>query len=426
MGWGPDAPKPPDPKETADAQFNYSTGSSMASGILNNPNVYTPYGSTTYSRESMEKIRLPDGTVIKVPRYAQTTNFNSTGQRLFNQQQELAGDSFRTANRILDQGSRKGAVPWDTDYRVGRLDTNFRNDTNSLGFYTNAIRANLGLDQNANTRSFDMLRGLSGDIVRSYDQGKDFSADRARVENAVYGRGSRVLNEDRQAENARLAAMGLAPGTAANDRAQGALNARQNDLAMAAVLAGGDEQSRLLGESRAAAEFRNNAAGQEYAQRFGLISAENARKMGDTQLKNAAKQGEFAMRTSLREMENARRSGDMLAYNAALEAYNNAQIGQTALRQGKANFRNTVRSAQVGERESLKNAEINRLISILSGAQVQGSPIPGYNTQGVAAPDYSGLVSSNYSNQVAAHNANLAAISGLVSGGVDLWKGWGS
>lgn len=463
------APKAPDPEDTAQAQFNYELGSTQAGGIINNPNTYDPYGQTEYSLSGYETITLPDGKTLDIPRYNKTTTLTKDGQRLLNKQNNLGDMAFKSARTQLRRPSDGRAVNWNTDTDFTRdLMTGFRGNTNSQSFNPAAIYANQ--DRNANTQSFNPLlngfgliqgtgsssfnplTGLANDVTMDYGPKDGFSEDRLRVENAVFGRGNNLLQESRDSEVARLAAMGLAPGGEAYGRVADQFERSANDLALQAVLAGGDEQSRLLGEERARAQFQNAAAGQKFGQRFGLLEAENARRLGDAQFSNqaelaelqarqgirgaenerlfgenqvfnSANQSQFAMRTALTQMENARRTGDMNAYNAALEAYNNAQLAEVTMERDSANMQNQLRSAQIGEREALKNAEINRLIGILSGAQVQNPTIPGYFTQGVNAPDYTGLVSSNYANRVAANNALLGGVSGLISGGADILSG---
>lgn len=428
MGIYPDSPSPPDPEETAAAQFNYNIGATQAGGITNNPNTYDPYGQTEYTLAGYETVYLPDGKSVQVPRYNQNTTLTPQGQKILNQQQNLADKSYTRASGLLSTPSTQGVNPWQTGYQVGNLRDNFRGNTRSQTFNTRGIRQRTNLKDTAGTGTF-RTKGNRRDIRNiqtNYAKNKDFSSDRARVENAMMGRASKLLGESRDAEVARLAAMGLAPGTEAYGRVSDQFENSANDLAMQAVLAGGQEQSRLLGEDRMRADFRNQALGQRFGQRMGLIGAENQRLMGETGLFNAAQQGEFAMKTALREMENARRAGDMQAYNAALQAYNNTQLAQTQMNRDQANFNNQVRGAQVGETEAIKNAEINRLIGILTGGQVQNPNIPGYFTQATGAPDYSGLVQNNYNQQVGQYNNFWKGITDIAGAGVDYAAGrWG-
>ena len=370
MGLYGSAPKAPDPKETAAAQFNYDMGTAQVSGIVNNPNTSDPYGQTNYSLSGYETVYLPDGKAIKVPRYSQNTTLTSDGQRLLDQKNALGNQAFEQASRSMGISSDGDLAPYKMGYDTGpQLRNNFSGNTNSIGFINNDVLATLPQADRGNFNE------------------AEFAADRARVENAVYGRGSGLLQENRDAQNAALAAQGIAPGTERAARANESVDRAMNDLAMQAVLAGGQEQSRILGEQRS-----------------------------DINLMNQANQSEFAMRTALNEMENARRMGDMTAYNAALQSYNNASLAQTQINRDQTSFFNQARGATVAEREAIKNADANRLQAIISGTQVQNPNIPGYFTQGIQAPDYAGYVQDNYAQQVAAYNARLGGISGLISG----------
>lgn len=436
-----DTPSPPDPRETADAQFNYDTGSALASGIINNPNTVDPYGSTTYRQTGTETVTLPDGRRVSVPRYTQTTQLNPVGQNLFNQQQAIAGQSFRRLSPMMDRDSRYGLPGYQFGYESGpNMEFGFSGDTGSESFDNREIRALMNqspvagqsfnpLMNQTNLNSFNGLINATGnaaDAVPVFDENA-FSNDRARVENAVMARGSDLISESRDAQNARLAAQGIMPGTERFSLANANQDRQMNDLAMQAILAGGGEQSRLLGEGRAQrdelAGLRNQQASftgaenqrlmDQFGMRSGLIGSENARLMAEAGFNNDASQSQFAMRTALTQMENARRAGDMNAYNMALQAYNNASLAQTQTNRDAANFTNAARSQALNEAEALKSNELNRLIGILSGAQVQSPTVPQYATQGITAPNYSGLVQNNYEQQIASQNAMLGALAGL-------------
>jgi len=303
------------------------------------------------------------------------------------------------------------------------LRNDYSTSTGSSTYNTPETLQNINMRGDANTKSYNpLLKNFQG-LETSYAPEDGFSEDRKRVEQALMSRGSTLLNETRDAEVARLAAMGLAPGGENYGRVADQFGRQANDLAMQSVLAGGQEQSRLLGEARTSAGFGNDATLQELGARAGLITSENQRRQAGLETENQANQSEFAMRTALTQMENARRTGDMQAYNAALEAFNNAQVAQTALNSQEAGFNNQIRGAMVGENEALKDSSVNRLIGILSGAQIQNPTIPNYFSQGVNSPDYSGLVQSNYAQQVAARNAQLGAVSGIIGGGADILSG---
>ena len=105
------------------------------------------------------------------------------------------------------------------------------------------------------------LQSQADDVQTTYANPEQFNESRARVEQAMMDRAGGLLGEQRDSEMARLAAMGLTPGGEAYGRVADQFERSSNDLAMSAVLAGGQEQSRLLGEARSAGQFYNQAYG---------------------------------------------------------------------------------------------------------------------------------------------------------------------
>jgi hypothetical protein len=190
---GGKSPKAPDPKKTAAAQGAWDLSSAGQSAVLGNANTVNPYGSTNYSVSGYETITTPDGKQVQVPRYTQTTTLSEPMQQQFNDR-----------NALIDQLFGKAESGQGT-YGVGTLDTNFlRPDEATM------------------------------------------ATDRSRVERAVMDRANPLLKQNRDAEVARLAAMGLAPGGENYGRVADQFERSANDLALAAVGAGGQEQSRLL------------------------------------------------------------------------------------------------------------------------------------------------------------------------------------
>ena len=89
------SPKAPNPYQTASAQFGGDVGAAGAQSIIGNPNVYSPYGSQTYSIAGWEQVRAltaddqcpalqPDANAVSIssPMGRQTQmqwNMNQTG-----------------------------------------------------------------------------------------------------------------------------------------------------------------------------------------------------------------------------------------------------------------------------------------------------------------------------------------------------------
>jgi hypothetical protein len=304
------SPKAPDPYETANAQFQQNMGASGVSAIMNNPNTFGPTGSTQYKIAGYETITGPDGQKIKVPRYNQTTTLDPAMQKQWDSRNSLISQLFGQAQTGL--GQKPQEMPdWRTGYKAEKLDTG------------------------------------------GYAPKGGFSADRRRVEEAMMSRGNELLGQNREGEVARLAAMGLAPGSEKYGRVSDQFERSANDLAMQAILAGGQEQSRQLGEARNALGFTN------------------ASRMQQTQ-------------------QNAQQAG----------------------------FNNQTRSAMGNEEQQRRTAILNQLMAAFTGTQVNQPNVPGFQGQGVGAPDIAGAINNNYAQQMAAYNNKMMGIGGIIGAGL--------
>lgn len=190
---GGKAPSAPDPERTAAAQGGWDLSTAQGNAVLGNANVVNPYGTTNYSVSGYETITTPDGKKVQVPRYTQTQTLSETGQK-----------QFDNRNALIDQLFGK-AKTGGGSYDVGQLDTGFLKPTEA-----------------------------------------SMATDRSRVEQAIMDRANPLLKQNRDSEVARLAAMGLVPGGAKYGRVSDQFEKSANDLAIAAVGAGGQEQSRLM------------------------------------------------------------------------------------------------------------------------------------------------------------------------------------
>lgn len=207
----------------------------------------------------------------------------------------------------------------------------------------------------------------SGGIQKSLDYSgltalpgtSDFSADAKRVSDSVYNQAaSRLDPQWAQNDNdvkAQLAAQGISENSDAYRRAYDNLSRAKNDAYTSAQnsaqQAGSAEQSRI----------------------FGL--ALSARQQGQNEVNT---QGEFA--------------------NTA----ENQQFNQDS---ADASLGNSARQQEIEQAAYLRNMPINDIASLLgTGPGVQQpsfSPVP---QVGVAAPDYSGLVTNNYNQAVSQAN----------------------
>lgn len=194
---------------------------------------------------------------------------------------------------------------------------------------------------------WQMMGDRTGELAREVDTSRfgDANIERQRVEEALMSRLEPQFDRDRQALESRLISQGFQPGTEAYQRAADELNRARTDARFQAVLAGGQEQSRLFGLGLQDAGFRNAATGQA-------------------------------------------------------ASMDQARTGQN----------NAVRQAQLAETLQLRAQPINEISALFGlGPGMQVPQAQQLAQVGVAAPDYQGLVSNNYQQQVSATNAQNQA-----------------
>jgi len=179
-----------------------------------------------------------------------------------------------------------------------------------------------------------MGEGAVPDLRTSYVD--DFSADRSRVEDALFSRLNPQLQRDRSAMETQLSNQGIKLGSAAFDRAMNQFDQKSNDARMGAILAGGQEQSRLAGLARDQAMVGNNASGQQFSMRQSRQGFDNSalQQMGDndfrsTGFNNAATQQMADNDVRRAGFNNAAGQSD-LQNRLAVAGFNNSAAQQMA------------------------------------------------------------------------------------------------
>lgn len=280
----PKAPKPPDTVSAAREQGQQNIEAARTTAALNRVNQVGPEGTVTFSRDPSN----PD-------QYTQTTQLSPEQQRIYDAQTsatgsraQAAGQNFNLYGGNLGQGINTSGLP-ARQFSAGPTDQMGSINARSVG--TDRIQTN-------------NLRPLPG--------ANDFSAERQRVEDALYGRSTQRLDDQfgRREEDLRsqLLNRGLREGTQAyNDAMLDFGRERQDSYADArdrAILAGGQEQSRLygqdlsarqqqFGENQSVAQFSNQSANQNFQnelQRSGFFNdaqqQEFMQRLADAQLAN--------------------------------------------------------------------------------------------------------------------------------------------
>lgn len=478
MSMGKDAstPSTPDYAGAAQAQGAANVETARAQGRMNNPNVYTPYGSQT--------VTWGQGT----------PQFNQAGYDQANQQYNTALQSYNSGQggstqigtdewgAPLYSGSGGGGsapiAPTREQFTTSGnndqptvtqtlsapqqqlLDSQNRISQNLAGVAESGInRVSQGFNQPFNTSGLpSMQTSVNGGnftnsvayapLQSNYDQGgavryetgynqpiqgsldysgapklpgtDDFSADRKRVEDALYARLNPQFQLDEDALRTRLSNQGLTQGTDAWNREMDVLNRSRNDARNQVLLSGGNEQSRLFGlasnargqytgEQNTMGNFANAAQAQGYGQAQGNLAAYNTAQAQENQ--QGLQAGNFA---------NAAASGNfgMGQQNAAL----NNQVGQQEFQQALANvnLNNQGRATGIQEQAYLRSLPLNELNSLRTGAQVTNPQFQPYQgatigqTPVFGAAQAQGAYDQNlYNQQVGQQNAATSGLFGI-------------
>lgn len=328
------APSAPDPKETAEAQGQMNKETAIANYGLNATNQVTPQGNLTYSQIGT----WSDGT----PRYQATQSYSPGQQQIYDQstalQQKLGNIANQQASSIGDLLSK----PMDTSGVPKAPDA---------GAITGPTYGQIGSGPELQTSYTD-----------------DFSADRQKVEDALMGRLNPQLDRDRSSLDAQLTAKGVRPGTEAYDNAMNNFGQQSNDARTSAILAGGQEQTRLAQLANQQATFGNNANQQMYQNESGATAANNA--------------------TSQQSFQ------DLLT---------------------KFGLQNNQHTQALQEAYAARNQPLNEISALMGGSQVSNPNFvttPGSNIQGV---DYTGLVNQKYQADQANYQSGMGGLFGLGS-----------
>jgi hypothetical protein len=197
----PAPPPPPDPYKVAGAQTGANVNSAIASGVIGNVNQVGPQGSTTFNQSDTYTMQGPDGQSYQVPRYTQTTTLSPEQQQLYNQQTQLGSSMNQLAQGQVD---RLGSV---------------------LGKPVDAS----GLPEVTN----------------------DFSADRKRVEDAMFARLQPQMDQARAGLETTLVNQGFQRGSEGFTREMDQEGRNANDARLAITERGLGEQQGLFGMQQA-------------------------------------------------------------------------------------------------------------------------------------------------------------------------------
>lgn len=329
------APSAPDPYETAQAQAASNRDTAITQAQLNMVNQNNPWGSVSYQQTGNRTYTDADGKTVTTPTYTQTTTLSPSQQKIFDRSQAA-------------QGNLAGIAADQSKFLQGYLGQQM--DFSGLP----SLQSSYGPGYNA---SFNGNLGLE----TSYAGADDFSADRQRVEDALWQRTAGDRAQQEASMRATLAAKGVREGSDAWNAEMQRMAAQNTDARLATIAAGGAEQQRMVNMARDAAVFGNAARQAQGAFGLGAQQAQNAAVAQQTNLNNAA------------------------------------------------------RTQGMQEAFAQRNQPLNEIIGLLGGTQVQapGQMSSATPQTGVGGVDVAGLVNQNYQNQMANYQNQMGGLFGL-------------
>lgn len=339
-------------------------------------NQVTPDGSLTYSAAGNYTWRDPStGQTYTVPQYTATTTLSPEAQAIRDQNNAaslnlatLAANQSGRADQLLSQPFDAGNLPAGAD-RSGWSPVQYGSNLTAPQF----------------SQGGAPLPGTAN-LMDSYTPEGGFSADRQRVEDALMGRLNTQRERDMEGLRTQLANQGVNIGTEAYSRAMQDFDRTNTDMRTSAILASGQEQSRLLGEARGAAGFTNDARQQDFTNRMGLFGmGEDMRRYGDSM----AQQG-FANQQAIQGRADAIADANFGQQGAIYDAQDNA------------------RTRAMQEALALRNQPINEITALMSGSQVQTPQFGIAQPSVIPTTDYAGIQQQGFANQMARYQTQMA------------------
>ncbi len=372
----PSAPSAPNPIATAQAQTGTNVSTSIANAFLNNTNQFTPEGSLRYDVTDNYTWTDPTtGSSYSIPRFTATQSLSPQGQAI--QDQSMAA-KLNMAGMANAQSSR--------------LSEHLANDIDLSGAPAAGDPSKIANVPGAATEFADVGQqqrtfGDAGDITRDYGPQDNFSADRGRVEEALYGRLNPQLERDRANIEQRLADQGIRYGSPAYKQAMDDYNRQSTDARLAVTAAGGAEQQRMMDMAAQRAGFQNAAQQQEFLQ-----------QQGRGQFANAAQAADYTQAAGRGEFQNAG-----LAQQLAQE--------QTAF-----NAQNMSRNQYMSEEYAKRNQPINEVSSLLSGSQINNPNFVNTPNNQIPTTDVAGLINNRFSQDMDVYKQESAQQQALMGG----------
>lgn len=378
----------PDPNVVSAAQTKSNIDTATAEAFLNRVDQTTPWGASTWTTGGTN----PDGT----PRFAQNVSLAPAEQAQLDRQRGLDASLTDFASSQVGRLQDTMGKPFTFQGLPAQVAGVDRSSLPPL----NPTIAPAGAQTSGYKRK-EPVWGLDLTDTESFNLPTDFSADRQRVEDAIYGRATSRL--DPQFGNrlndieSRLTAMGIPRGSEAWNREMSAYERDKNDAydmaRTSAITGGGAEQSRLFEDLLRSRQqvYGEELGGKTFANE--AISDYGQRELAASTLANQAQTQKFGQELARTSMANEAR----------------AQASQEAL--ANAKLQNQARQQAIIEQAFERNLPINEIAALLGTTSGGVAPptFAGVSATGVAPTDTAGNTWSAFNAQQAQYNKQLAA-----------------
>lgn len=413
---------------------------------MNRINQVTPEGSLTYAQNTN-----PDGSLATnadgTPQYTQTQTLSGAEQQKYdlNNQVAVALDGLATNNIGKVAAAQAtpftydGMTPLQTNVATGALNNGPSAGTAQVGPGAGAVQTNAagGAITSANSAITGGIQsGLDYSKLSALPDPNSYGSTMQSAQDAVYQQAASRLNPQWQNNDsdltASLAAQGISTDSDAYRRAMttesNAKNDAYNQANYSAEQAGQAAQAQQYGQALStqqqqqnlvdtAGNFVNNAQDQNYTENIGLANQQNAaeaqifgQNLSNANLNNSAVDQQFTEGQTAANQANAAQQQDFSQGQAASELANTNQSTQFNEDQANAALNNSGRQEQINEAAYQRNLPLNDIAALLgTGGGVAQPDFAPVSQVGVAAPDYTGLVQSNYAQAVSTANANAQA-----------------
>lgn len=409
----PSAPPIPDATQTASAQGEANVSTATGQAALNNANVITPLGSSTYAVTGSQNVPQPDGTISTVPTYTNTQTLSPSQQHLYNQQTHVASLENQGASELIQNAEGEisnpltgGNIQTSIDPQTANLQSWFQKPTTSMvsGVDTSGIQSGIANNGSQIQTSLGPLNPIQSSVANNGNQigtnyanfnggilGSLGATDNSAAVNQTINAQLQLLQptvaNQNEALASQLASQGIAPGSQAWTTAMNQQGTNVNNLDLQAVGLGDQEQQALYGEQLSSGQFQNSADAQAYAQAMGATNAQNAalgQQFGQNvtagNFANSAQNQQYTQALGAGNFTNAA-LGQQFAQGAATGAFANAAQGQTnSEAQANAALANSVNAQQYNQ--GMSNTELSN--NVAAQAFSQNSAAAAFGNQAAA------------------------------------------